>query len=94
MAWAGNVEKHIEKLLYAKRNGILDRILISHDSGWYDPQKENQTIKPYTNIFKKLYPALKANGFTDDEFHLLISVNPSKAFAIKVRNQPLDKNND
>ena len=86
------VEKHVEKILYAKRNGILDRILISHDSGWYDPQKENQTIRPYTNIFKKLYPELKSNGFTDDEFKLLMSVNPSKAFSIEVRNQPLDKN--
>ncbi len=89
-----DVEKHIEKILYAKRNGILDRILISHDSGWYDPQKETQTIRPYTNIFKKLYPALKSNGFTEDEFNLLISVNPSKAFSIKVRKQPLHKNND
>lgn len=88
------IEKHVEKIVYAKRNGILDRILISHDSGWYDPQKDNQTIRPYTNIFKKLYPELKSNGFTDDEFNLLISINPSKAFSIKVRNQPLDKNND
>ena len=88
------IEKHVEKIIYAKRNGILDRILISQDSGWYDPQKDNQTIRPYTNIFKKLYPELKSNGFTDDEFNLLISINPSKAFSIKVRNQPLDKNND
>ena len=86
------LEKHVEKLLFAKRNGILDRILISHDSGWYDPQKENQTIRPYTNIFKKLYPELKSHGFTDDEFKVLISVNPSKAFLIEVRNYPLDKN--
>ncbi|MEH6514662.1 MAG: phosphotriesterase, partial [Maribacter arcticus] len=86
------LEKHIEKILFAKRNGILDRILISHDSGWYDPQKENQTIKPYTNIFRKLYPELKSHGFTDDEFKLLISVNPSKAFSIEIRNYPLDKN--
>jgi len=86
------LEKHIEKLLFAKRNGILDRILISHDSGWYDPQKENQTIKPFTNIFKKLYPELKSHGFTNDEFKLLISVNPSKAFSIEIRNYPLDKN--
>lgn len=88
------IEKHVEKIVYAKRNGILDRILISQDSGWYDPQKDNQTIRPYTNIFKKLYPELKSNGFTDDEFNLLISINPSKAFSIKVRSQPLDKNND
>ncbi|WP_194528214.1 phosphotriesterase [Zobellia roscoffensis] len=86
-----DLEKHIDKILFAKRNGILDRILISHDSGWYDPQKEKQTIRPYTNIFKKLYPALKSQGFTDDEFKLLMSVNPSKAFSIKVRNYPLDK---
>lgn len=88
----GELDKHVEKLLFAKRNGILDRILISHDSGWYDPQKENQTIKPFTNIFKKLYPELKSHGFTDDEFNLLISVNPSKAFSIEIRNYSLDKN--
>ena len=86
------LEKHVEKILFAKRNGILDRILISHDSGWYDPQKENQTIKPYTNIFRKLYQELKSQGFTDDEFKLLISVNPSKAFSIEIRNYPLNKN--
>ncbi len=87
------LDRHVEKLLFAKRNGILDRILISHDSGWYDPQKENQTIKPYTNIFEKLYPELKSHGFTDDEFNVLISANPSKAFLIEVKIYPSDKNN-
>ena len=87
------LDRHVEKLLFAKRNGILDRILISHDSGWYDPQKENQTIKPYTNIFEKLYPELKSHGFTDDEFNVLISANPSKAFLIEVKNYPSDKIN-
>ena len=86
-----DLEKHVEKILFAKRNGILDRILISHDSGWYDPQKENQTIRPYTNIFKMLYPKLKSLGFTDDEFKLLISANPSKVFSIEIRNYPSDK---
>jgi len=80
------LDKHVEKILYAKQNGILNRILISHDAGWYDPQKEKQNIKPYTNIFRKLYPELKSKGFSEDEFKLLISVNPSKAYAIKLRN--------
>jgi len=79
------LENHIEKILFAKKHGILDRILISHDSGWYDPQKETQNIKPYTNIFKKLYPALKSRGFTDDEFKLLIAINPAKAFLREVK---------
>jgi len=79
-------ENYVEKILFAKKNGILDRILISHDAGWYDPQKDKQNIKPYTAIFKQLYPELKSHGFTDDEFNLLVSVNPSKAFGIKIRN--------
>ncbi|GAO31759.1 hypothetical protein [Geofilum rubicundum] len=82
------LEKHVEKILFAKRNGILDRILISHDSGWYDPQKENQTIKPFTNIFKKLFPELRSHGFTEDDINILMSVNPSKAFSIEIRNDP------
>lgn len=85
------LDEHIEKILFAKTNGFLDRILISHDAGWYDPQKEIQSINPYTAIFKKLYPELKTRGFTDDEFNLLISVNPSKAFSIAIRRSPADK---
>lgn len=91
LGWELN--KHVEKILFAKANGILNRILISHDAGWYDPQKKVQAIRPYSAIFRELYPELKSRGFTDDEFKLLISFNPSKAFSIKIRNYPLDKTN-
>ena len=80
------IEKHEQKLSFARQNGILDRILISHDAGWYDPQKQIQQVKPYTNIFTMLIPALKAKGFTKDDFDLLLSKNPSKAFSIQVKN--------
>ncbi len=85
------LENHIEKLKFAKKNGILDHILISHDAGWYDPQQINQSITPYTAIFKKLLPTLQSEGFTDEEIKGLISVNPSKAFSIAVRTPPADK---
>lgn len=80
-----DVEKHIEKILFAKEHKILDKILISHDAGWYDPQKQIQSIKPYTNIFKQLYPSLMSKGFRNEEFNVLISQNPSKAFSISIR---------
>ncbi len=86
-----DMEKDVEKILFAKNNSILNRILISHDAGWYDPQKENQKITPYTTIFKQLYPELKSHGFTDEEFNLLISVNPSKAFSIEIRKLPSNR---
>ena len=79
------LDKHIEKLVFAKKHGILDHILISHDAGWYDPQKQVQDIKPYTNIFTQFWPALKARGFTEDEFNLLIRQNPRDAFALSVK---------
>ena len=79
------LEKHMEKILFAKENKILDRILISHDAGWYDPQKQVQAIKPYTNIFKQLYPELMSKGFSKEEFNLLVSQNPAEAFSINIR---------
>jgi len=78
-------EKDVDKILFAKRNGILDRILISHDAGWYDPGKAVQSIRGYTNIFRKLWPPLQAKGFTEDEFRMLVSVNPAKAYGIIIR---------
>ncbi len=83
------LENHIEKILFAKRNGFLDRVLISHDAGWYDPQKDIQSIQPFTNIFNQFLPALKKNGFTEKEINLLLSVNPTKAFSIEIKRHPL-----
>jgi len=80
-----DLEKHIEKILFAKEHKVLNRVLISHDAGWYDPQKRTQEIKPYTNIFKELYPALVSKGFSKGEFDLIISDNPAKAFSINIR---------
>lgn len=79
------IEPYVEKLVWAKQMGILDRVLISHDAGWYDPQKEHQDIQPYTTIFEVLIPRLKVSGITDRDIHQLLSVNPTKAFGIKVR---------
>ncbi len=85
MGW--ELEDHIEKLRFARENNFLDRVLISHDAGWYDPQKKEQEIQPYTAIFTEVYPRLKASGFTDMEWDQLISVNPAQAFQIKIRLQ-------
>ena len=77
------LEEYVERLKFAKKNDILDQILISHDAGWYDPQKEVQKIQPYTAIFEKLIPRLKTLGFTESDMNLLLSINPSNAYSIK-----------
>ncbi len=77
------IDGHIERLLFAKKKRILGNILISHDAGWYDPQKKTQDIKPYINIFEVAIPKLKERGFTEDEIDLLLKINPVKAFSLK-----------
>lgn len=78
-------DKHLEKLIFTKEKGILDHILISHDAGWFDPQKKEQKIQPYTNIFENLIPKLLASGFSEKDIQMLLCVNPVRAFSIKVR---------
>ncbi len=80
-----DIDAHIEKLEFAKKNKLLDHILISHDAGWYDPQKDRQEIRGYTNIFEILIPELSRRGFTPADLDLLLNRNPARAFLIMIR---------
>jgi phosphotriesterase-related protein len=61
-------------------------VLISHDSGWYDPAKPGGgAINGYTDIFDHFIPALKAKGLSDDEIDQILVKNPQEAFTIKIR---------
>ena len=78
-----SVEEYIERLIFVKQHDFMDQVLISHDAGWYDPAKSGGgDFQPFTNIFEKLIPALKAKGFTDSDFELLLVENPKKAFGV------------
>ncbi len=69
-----------------KEQGLLHRVLVSQDSGWYnvgDPGGGN--FKPYTCILNDFIPLLKENGFTLQELDLLFRTNPATAFSIEVR---------
>lgn len=82
---AGKSADHIlEVLKMLKNHGALDRVLLSHDAGWYDPAKPGGgTIRPYTDLFEVLLPALRKEGFTDADFEQMMVKNPAAAFARK-----------
>lgn len=81
IGWA--IEPYVERLVFAKENGFLDRVLISHDAGWYDPAKVGGgDFQPFTNIFEKLMPELNSKGFTEQDWNLLLIENPKSAFSI------------
>jgi len=77
---------YVDWLIELKDNGLLSKVLISHDSGWYDPaEPDGGTFNGYTDIFESLIPALKENGFTSDEISQLLVENPQEAFKIRIR---------
>lgn len=92
-AWIGldginenNCEEYVRMIENLKENNLLDKVLLSHDAGWYDPAKENGGVyRGYTALFEKLIPLLKKDGFSEKEIHQLIVSNPAKAFTILVR---------
>jgi phosphotriesterase-related protein len=69
-----------------KENGFLNQTLISQDAGWYwVGEPGGGAFRGYTAIFEKFIPALKKEGFTDDEVKQLLVHNPRETLTIKVR---------
>lgn len=72
-------------LVYLKDQGVLDKILISHDAGWYEPTNPDKRFTPYTAIFQTLIPNLKTKGFSDEDIDQLLVKNPANAFTVNKR---------
>ncbi len=78
------VESHLDLLIGMKRKGFLDRILVSHDAGWYSPgEPGGGAFRSYDTIFTGLLPALRSSGFTEREIRVLTVENPARAFAVR-----------
>lgn len=69
-----------------KKEGLLNRLLFSHDAGWYDPMKPGGgTFRDFTAIEKFLVPELQQKGFSEKEISQIFELNPAEAFAVKIR---------
>ncbi|MBN2092264.1 phosphotriesterase [candidate division KSB1 bacterium] len=80
------IQKYMKSILNLKKNNLLERLLISHDAGWYRVgEPEGGSFRPFTDIFMHLIPALKEKGITDDDIQQIMVKNPAQAFQIKIR---------
>lgn len=75
---------HVLALIQADQ---ADRVLLSHDAGWYDPsrpdgQPEAGGIRGYTALVEDFLPALRARGVAAELVRLITEVNPARAFAL------------
>lgn len=82
----GDFEKYAVSIDNLKQAGMLNRVLISHDAGWYKPgEKDGGDFTGFTNIFTQLLPLLKQKGFTQVDIDQLLIKNPAEAFAVRIR---------
>ncbi|HUU20783.1 MAG TPA: hypothetical protein VMW72_26795 [Sedimentisphaerales bacterium] len=71
----------IKELLAA---GYGDRILLSHDAGWYQPGEQNGgTQMPYTYLIETFIPKLRNSGVDDAAIRMITETNPIRAFGFK-----------
>jgi phosphotriesterase-related protein len=75
-------EDYLRLILRVLDAGLGDRLMLSHDRGWYDPaQPGGGTPRPFTYIGEQFLPKLRAAGVDEATVHQLTCVNPFRAFA-------------
>jgi len=79
-----NNDYYVEALINLKEAGVLNRVLLSHDAGYYRPgEPDGGDFRGYTTIFKTLIPQLKEKGFSEEDIEQLIIKNPAAALKMK-----------
>jgi phosphotriesterase-related protein len=72
--------RHVELVVQMKAQGLLGRVLVSHDAGWYRVgEPGGGQFRPFDTLFTKFVPALNAAGLTSSEVNQLLVENPRQA---------------
>ncbi len=78
----GDDAKFLDLVLRALDAGFSERILLSHDRGWYDPAQPGGGVpKPFTPLMERFLPELAGAGVDDATIDRLVRENPFAAFA-------------
>ena len=81
-----SIDRHVELATHLKHRGLLRRVLISHDAGWYSVgEPGGGKFRPYTAVFDQFLPALRRSGWSDEDIKQVTIDNPARALAIRVR---------
>ncbi|AMV40710.1 phosphotriesterase [Planctomyces sp. SH-PL62] len=82
----GSVDGHVALVAAMKERGRLDRVLLSHDAGWYHVgEPGGGEFRPFFTLWNDLVPALRKSGLSDADVRTLTVDNPREAFTIRVR---------
>lgn len=80
---ADSLEAHLDRVTRMRDAGLLHRVLVSQDAGWYwVGEPDGGTLRPYDLVFTRFIPALRRRGFSEEEVDQLFVRNPADAFAV------------
>lgn len=83
---ADQLDKYIDFTVYMKKHGFLNKVLLSHDAGWYRPGEPNGgEFRGFTEIEELLVPELRKRGVSQQDIYQLFVLNPKEAFQVKYR---------
>ncbi len=77
-----NLDEYISRLKLFRDAGLLHKVLLSHDG---DAWPMGDEIRPFQAIMTHLVPAMRENGFSEEEIIQIFTKNPGGAYGIRVR---------
>jgi phosphotriesterase-related protein len=73
------IERYLELVVAMRAAGRLDRVLVSHDAGWYHVgEQDGGGYRPHDLLFTAFVPRLRERGFGDADIHRLLVENPRR----------------
>ena len=76
-------EVQLSQLLKLLDWGFGEKILLSHDAGWYTVGEEGGgTPRPYTHMHSTFLPLMRRVGIDEETIDQITVANPARAFAI------------
>jgi predicted metal-dependent phosphotriesterase family hydrolase len=81
-----SLARHVHGVLQLKRAGLLGRVLVSQDAGWYRPgEPDGGQFRDFEFLARVCLPKLREEGVTEAEIDQLTIRNPAEAFAVRPR---------
>jgi predicted metal-dependent phosphotriesterase family hydrolase len=75
-----SLDAHVGAVADLARAGLLGRVLVSQDAGWYHVgEPGGGEFRPYTFLFDTFLPALRKAGLTEVDTRRLMVDNPARA---------------
>ena len=83
---AQNYVDHAQQVKALRDAGLLNRVLVSCDAGWYrvgEPQ--GGTYRSHAVLLERFVPELQQQGLSEEEVNQLLVTNPAAAFTVRIR---------